>query len=107
MLKCVYKTHQVYFPIIMVLITVVIFSFGFKMTEGTVSKLNLVDQNGFESYENCFYFAFITIGSVGYGEYAIRTQLARVLASMLACFGVLYSSLIVVSIYKNLEMTSF
>lgn len=105
-IKCIWKVYPVRSIIITVLLLLTIFSFGFRVTEGKVASLNHLPNNGFEDLPTCFWFSFVTMYSIGYGEYVPTTILARILASTLAVLGVGVNSMLVVSVWEYLQMSN-
>lgn len=56
------------------------------------------DKTGFEDYATCLWYTFITMTSIGYGEYFPITTMGRLLASIISIFGVVINSFIVVAL---------
>ncbi len=74
------------------------------MAEGVLFLYNSGLKTGFESYENCLWSTFITMSTVGYGDYYPKTILGRTVMIIAAIFGVFLSSLLIVSLSLYLEM---
>jgi hypothetical protein len=52
------------------LITLIFLGVGLKLSEGVLLKDNPgLPPTGFEDYSNCFWCVFITMGTIGYGDY--------------------------------------
>lgn len=75
-----------------------IFGYGLKLSEGVLFLYNPGLETGFEDYENCFWCIFITMATVGYGDYFPKTMPGKVIILMTAICGVLLSSLLIVSL---------
>jgi hypothetical protein len=105
-IKCIQHEHPISFLAFVFAITLFVFAFGFRVTEGSVYALNsqAVRPNGFENFSNCIWFAFITLSSLGYGEYVPQTIIARALASLLSIFGLTLNSFLVVAFSEYLTM---
>lgn len=58
----------------------------------------------FTNYYNCIWYVCITMGTVGYGDYATIGMLGRIFSFMVAILGVLITNLITVVSAKQLEM---
>lgn len=81
-----------------------IFGYALKLSEGVLMLYNPGLTTGFESYSNCFWCTFITMATVGYGDYYPRTLPGRAIILITAISGVLLSSLLIVSLSLYMEM---
>lgn len=77
-----------------------------KLSEGVLFIYNAGYTTGFEGYTNCFWCIFITMATVGYGELFPKTIPGRFIIIFIAIFGVLLSSLLIVSLNFYLEMSA-
>ena len=82
-----------------------IFGYALKLSEGVLSIYNPGLVTGFETYSNCFWCIFITMATVGYGDYFPKTLPGRFIIFITAICGVLLSSLLIVSLSLYLDMT--
>jgi hypothetical protein len=105
-IKCIQKVYPIRFIVITVLFLLLLFSYGFRVSEGKVSALNPVGRNGFEDLNECLWFSFVTVYNIGYGEYVPVTGVARCLAGLLAASGVAFSSMLVVSVIDYISMNN-
>jgi voltage-gated potassium channel len=81
----------------------IIFANGLKLSEGVLILYNQnINPTGFENYENCFWCIFITMGTIGYGDYFPKTLPGRAIIFVTAIAGVLLSSLLIVSLSAHL-----
>lgn len=81
-----------------------VFGYALKLSEGVLFLYNPGLSTGFESYQNCFWCTFITMATVGYGDYYPKTLPGRAIILITAISGVLLSSLLIVSLSLYLEM---
>lgn len=75
-----------------------VFGYALKVSEGVLFLYNPGLCTGFESYANCFWCIFITMSTVGYGDYYPKTLPGRSIILITAISGVLLSSLLIVSL---------
>lgn len=80
------------------------FGYGFRITEGRLSQLNALSATGFESFGNCYWTSFITMATIGYGDYIPTTFLAQLLAVMLAVLGMVLNSQLIMALTGYLRM---
>lgn len=83
---------------------IMIFGYALKITEGVLFLYNPETITGFEEYNNCFWCIFITMSTVGYGDYYPKTLPGRIIILVTAISGVLLSSLLIVSLSLYLDM---
>lgn len=81
-----------------------VFGYALKLSEGVLFLYNPGLVTGFESYSNCFWCTFITMATVGYGDYYPKTLPGRGIILITAISGVLLSSLLIVSLSLYLDM---
>lgn len=106
-LKCIQQEYPLTFTTVISLVFMFIFAFGFRVTEGNLYYMNpyiLGSKTGFESYDTCLWFTFITMTSIGYGEYVPKSDLGKLLAGLIAIFGVILNSFLVVALTEYLKM---
>lgn len=75
-----------------------VWGYALKLSEGVLFLYNSGLTTGFESYGNCFWSVFITMSTVGYGDYYPKTLPGRLIMLATAISGVLISSLLIVSL---------
>ena len=63
-----------------------------------------MENTGFENLINCFWCIFITMTTVGYGDYYPKTLLGRLVIFITSISGVILSSLLIVSLSAYLTM---
>lgn len=63
-----------------------------------MNPVTLPDKTGFEDYGNCLWFTFITMTTIGFGEYRLITTMGRILAVIVSIFGVMVNSFMVVAL---------
>lgn len=106
-IKCIQQEYPLAFTTVVSLVFMFIFGFGFRVTEGNMYYLNrniLTEKTGFEDYGTCLWFTFITMTSIGYGEYSPISDMGRILAGFIAIFGVILNSFLVVALTEYLRM---
>jgi voltage-gated potassium channel len=85
-------------------IIIVLGGYCLKLSEGVLFLYNAGYTTGFENYANCFWSIFITMATVGYGDFFPKTTPGRIIIMFIAIFGVLLSSLLIVSLNLYLNM---
>lgn len=84
---------------------IIIGGYCLKLSEGVLFLYNAGYTTGFEGYANCFWCIFITMATVGYGDFFPRTLPGRIIMIFIAIFGVLLNSLLIVSLNMYLDMS--
>jgi hypothetical protein len=102
--KCLQQEYPLRCSAVVFGLSLLIFGHGFRITEGRLSFYNDLSTNGFENFFNCFWAAFITMATVGYGDYIPTAYLAQLLAVTLAILGVVLNSQLVVALSGYLRM---
>ena len=100
-MKCIQQEYPLAFTTVISLVFMFIIGIGFRVTEGNLYYLNsgvLSSKTGFEDYSTCLWFTFITMTSIGYGEYSPISPMGRLLAGFIAIFGVILNSFLVVAL---------
>lgn len=110
-IKCILNEEPLGAISIIFIILILVFGNGLKLSEGVLALYNqnqstvrFFSTGTLESYENCFWCIFITMATVGYGEYYPKTLPGRYIIFITAISGVLLSSLLIVSLSSKLEM---
>lgn len=80
------------------LLSMVIFGYAFRITEGKLSYYNDIPLNRFEDLLNCIWFTFITMATVGYGDIVVTTNLAKFIAVLLSILGVAINSQLIMAL---------
>lgn len=87
------------------LVNIIALGFGLKLSEGSLIYSNpQLNKTGFEDYLNCYWCVFITMATVGYGDYFPKTLPGRLMAIMAAISGIILSSSLIVSMSAYLTM---
>jgi hypothetical protein len=102
--KCLQQEHPLRCSAAVFGLSLLIFGYGFRVTEGQLSVLNSLPATGFESFGNCYWAAFITMATIGYGDYIPTTSLAQLLAVALAILGVVLNSQLIMALTGYLRM---
>lgn len=106
-IKCIQQEYPLATTTVVSLIFLFIFGIGFRVAEGNLYNLNsqvLGSKTGFEDYSTCVWFTFITMTSIGYGDYVPVTDIGKFLAGFVAIVGVLLNSFLVVALTEYLKM---
>lgn len=87
------------------LIQLLILGYGMRISEGNVQRENPhFPPTGFENYINCFWCVFITMATVGYGDYYPKSVGGRAVSFLAAISGIIVNSLLIVSLSAYLTM---
>ena len=85
-------------------ILMMICGYCLKLSEGVLLLYNTGLETGFENYSNCFWCIFITMTTIGYGDYYPKTLPGRSIILITSIIGVFLSSLLIVSLSLHLDM---
>lgn len=104
-IKCIVHEYPLKAVFIVSFVCLLSLSFGLHVSEGlsTTPGAETVGSE-FRNFSNCLWCIFITMSTVGYGDYSPTTipgQLVAVAASMI---GVILSSLLIVTLSSHLNM---
>lgn len=102
--KCLQKQYSLRCTTVIFTLSLLIFGYGFRVTEGQLSRYNSLNANGFEEFSNCYWCAFITMATIGYGDYFPTTPIAQFLAVLLAIIGVVLNSQLIMALTDYLKM---
>lgn len=103
-LKSLFKKSPTAFLSIFGTIIIFIFAYAMRIIESPVwavaadYRASLFD---FRQIENNVWWSFVTITSIGYGDYIPRTILGRAIAVIAALAGVLFISLLILAMTKK------
>ena len=103
-IKCVLHEKPLISITICFGILMVVCGYCLKLSEGVLFIYNPGLDNGFESYNNCFWCIFSTMSTIGYGDYYPKTLPGRSVILVTSIFGVFISSLLIVSLSLHLQM---
>ena len=97
-LKCILKSNPVVCLLIMFSSNVFMGGYMIRIWEryGSVNP-----NSAFDSYQNCCWYAFITMCTVGYGDYFAGSSLGRLMTCFVAIFGVFIMSTLTVVMTDN------
>lgn len=103
--KCLLRERPLITIFVVFLIQQIVLAYSIRISEGFVSIDNPgMLETGFENYVNCFWCIFITMTTVGYGDYFPKTFPGRVVCGLAAFSGIILSSLMIVSVSAYLAM---
>lgn len=103
--KCLLKEEPVKIITLVFLINEIALGFGLRLSEGSLMYNNpQILATGFENYINCYWCVFITMATVGYGDYFPKTMPGRIVGIFAAASGIILSSLLIVSLSAYLTM---
>ena len=103
--RCLFKDYPFAFVTVVSLVSVLLFTFMFRVAEGTISE-----NSARKSYSNMLWMTIITVTTVGYGDYSPQTPIGRIIAVIVVSWGVLIVSVMVVVLTNAFAMdrsTSF
>lgn len=98
-LRCLFRDHPVGLISTLYLACLFTFSYGFR-----ISEINVNPVAKMEYFDNAIWLALLGMTSVGYGDMAPITQIGSIISLVGSFFGVIATSLFVLSITLNLEM---
>ena len=84
---------------------IMVLSYIIKIIEGPIYLINLNSQANlidFRSFSNCMWYTFITMATVGYGDYYAQTILGRIVGVIDAVIGTVFISLFIIYLQKVL-----
>jgi hypothetical protein len=97
-MKCLLKTHSTEVIIFLFCANVFLGGYLIRVWERLGSDVpNLT----YDNYFNCAWYAFITMSTVGYGDYYAQSFFGRVCACMAVVCGVFVNSIIIVILTNN------
>ena len=104
-MKCLLQEHPLLSILAVFVTQLMVLGFGMRVAEGNIYRENLnLSLTGFENYANCFWCVFITMATVGYGDYFPVTTAGRCIGVVAAVSGIIVSSLMIVSLTAYLSM---
>ena len=97
-IKCLQQEYPLRCFGVIFLLSMVIFGYAFRITEGKLSYYNDIPLNRFEDLLYCIWFTFITMATVGYGDIVVTTNLAKFIAVLLSILGVAINSQLIMAL---------
>ena len=98
-IKCILNEEPLKAIFVVFVITLIFLGVGLNLSEGVLLKDNPgLPPTGFEDYSNCFWCVFITMGTIGYGDYFPKTILGRGIIFATTLTGIVVSSILIVSL---------
>ena len=101
-IKCVMKRNPFTLSFAWLVIGVLYFGHAIRITEKPLKQAT--DRMDYSLYSNCVWAAFITMSTVGYGDFFPRTTRGRVVMIFCCMYGVVNLSLVVASVTQFLAM---
>ena len=103
--KCLLVENSITTLITVTIITIFGFSYLLKIIEGPISIQNKDEINNYNSFLNCFWNVFVTMTTVGYGDYYPLDFLGRFITFFIALSGNLLVALIIVGFQNKTELS--
>jgi hypothetical protein len=103
-LKCILKTEHFKIVFIFFVASNILFGFALRVFERPfwVAKGRLE----FEYFSNSFWLVFITMTTIGYGDFSPYTNLGKLILFFAALWGTFICSLVVVCLYGLLDLSN-
>ena len=98
-LRSIFKDNPFFFVSIIFGISVLMFTFAFRLAEGVVYTTSPMT-----TYSNMAWMTVITMTTVGYGDYKPYTQVGRLISALCVSWGVLIVSVMVVVLTQAFAM---
>lgn len=106
-LKCVMIKNTSIFLIFLTLTVCFGFAYMLKVIEGPVSRITgSTHMNNYTNYGNCFWNIFVTMTTVGYGDYVPKTMLGRLITFLTALSGNILLAMNISFLQSKTQMTS-
>ena len=103
--KCLLIKNTITTLTTVTIILIFIFSYSLKIIESPISIKNNDSINNYNSFMNCFWNVFVTITTVGYGDYYPIDFLGRFITFFIALSGNLLVALIIFSFQNKTELS--
>ena len=101
-IRCIMRDRPFILSFAWLVIGVLYFGHAIRITEKPLKQAT--DRMDFSLYSNCVWAAFITMSTVGYGDFFPRTTRGRVVMVFCCLYGVVNLSLVVASVSQFLWM---
>ena len=112
-LKSTMNSQQIAFSVTAIALGVVFFTVVFRITEiFYINNSNFLDFDNsklidsFSSFFVSFWFSIVTMTTVGYGDFVVRSQLSRLFVYFAGLYGVLNNSMAVVAFMNFFSMNN-
>ena len=89
--------------IVMIMVTLLMLSYQLRLFERKVPPTNSI---AFQNFTTAMWNMVITMTTIGYGDYAAASHMGRLIAIIIAFWGVFYVSLFVVALSNILNFDS-
>jgi hypothetical protein len=107
-LRAFYKTYPFYFLMVFAVSVATLSSYVLRIIEGPLwyimGEAYQSSLNDFRSYENCIWNTFVTMYTVGYGDYYQVTNFGRLICIINSLCGSIMVSLTVITIQNSLSV---
>ncbi len=107
-IKCIMNTHPFAFTAVAFLTSCLILAYMMKIIEGPVYLVNIVSQselNDYRSLSNSMWYVFITMTTVGFGDYYPKTNFGRLIGIATAIIGTFFVSIFIVYLQRTLTLS--
>jgi voltage-gated potassium channel len=104
-LKCMFKDFPSQLIGSAFIISIILFSFAFRICERELSKIPTLALNyQFDYISNSVWMTIMTMTTVGYGDIFPRTLLGRIVCILLVAWGIFVVSIMVVVLTNTFQM---
>lgn len=101
-IRCLMKIYPFKSFLFILVVGVMFFAYCYRVAERPLEGTN---DTQLKDYVTCIWLTFITMTTVGYGDYAPVTKLGRFIGLMASMYGVMVFSLMVITVSGHLEMS--
>ena len=110
-IRSFFQEYPIKFLISLYLFWIFYFSYILRIFERIFIVPPIAVQQGiyypnFDKFSNCYWCIFITMMTVGFGDYYPITILGKVVIYFAAVIGVILNSIVTVAFFKSLELTT-
>lgn len=105
--KCLLQVNPFFNIFFFFISTVLILAYLMKIIEGPVFLVDYESQanlNDFRSFNNCIWYTFITMVTVGFGDYFPKTNFGRLVGVFDAIIGTVFVSLFIIYLQRALSL---
>lgn len=100
--KCLFKDVPIRLFVSLFVVVLLYFSFAIRVVERGIP----IAQNPFEFYENCIWFIAITVTTVGFGDFIVRSSVGYAILVFCVLWGTMNISSMVVILVNTLTLNS-